>query len=156
MRLVAPRLIRHVRTLLVQHSTAHQSVFMSSCLTAWVRRWIWVTCVQKSVLGSVGGGEPGYRLPTAYLPCDGALGRRCSGNLSALTILFQSRSPRLALTHDRTALPYSISYCQPRTLGKYTEKLIFISFTQKTYRQVNGTADAFVSVQGDHGALFGP
>jgi hypothetical protein len=37
------------------------------------------TCEQKSVLVSVGGGESGYRL--YYLPCDGVLARRRSGNL---------------------------------------------------------------------------
>ncbi len=41
-------------------------------------------CEQKSVRASVGGGESGYRLH--YLPCDGILGRRRSGNLSVLTI----------------------------------------------------------------------
>jgi hypothetical protein len=62
-------------------------VFMNSCRTAWVRQWGWVPASRRvCLLASVG------------LPCDGVLGRRRGGNLSALTTIcefanysFQSR-----------------------------------------------------------------
>ncbi len=80
------------------------------------------TCEQKSVLASVGGGEPGYRLH--YLPCDGVLGRwRSNGNLSVLTdvyelarLLFQPFFSATC-THAQSYGPAVLSTCQPRTLS---------------------------------------